>query len=228
MDTTPSTCPKCKCPTPGGAVECPKCGLIFAKYRAAQAAAADAEAERPTMVAIPIVTPDAQAPRRFPWQWVVAGVLGILGVMWLAKPDVAEASNLVLAASSQGEADPCNETPRCLVVYLSPWCPTCQKAGPLLKELRSRFHQSPKLGVKAVVGLDQASRLETYASNLGSPTFVDGDDAFYKSAGLSGVPGFLVLDPKGRVLERFSGLYPDVDSQLQKLKLDPERLVLIR
>ncbi len=98
----------------------------------------------------------------------------------------------------------------------------------MVSELRYRFRQSPKLGIKTVVGLDQQGRLEAYARSIGSPTFVDTDEKLYRASGLRGVPGFLVLDREGRVLERLSGLYRDVDVQLEKLKLDPERLVLVR
>lgn len=40
------TCPKCKAPRPAGAVECPQCGVIYARFEAAAAKKRAADAEK--------------------------------------------------------------------------------------------------------------------------------------------------------------------------------------
>jgi hypothetical protein len=95
-------------------------------------------------------------------------------------------------------------------------------------DIKQRFHRSPKLGVKTVVGMDERPKLEAYARAMGEATFLDPELAFSRAASVKSVPSWLVLDAQHRVLDRMAGSYPDAETQLEKLGLDPVSLVKVR
>jgi thiol-disulfide isomerase/thioredoxin len=102
--------------------------------------------------------------------------------------------------------DPCARAEKCLGVYLAPWCPQCQRSGPLLAELRERAARSGgRVGVKVIVGRDEREVLERYAEQLGGPVFFDDDGAFLRQIGGGGVPAWISWDASGHVLEKFHG-----------------------
>lgn len=104
-----------------------------------------------------------------------------------------------------GGPDPCVRVEKCLGVYLTPWCPHCQKSGPLVDELRQRAARSGgRVGVKVIVGRDERATLESYAQHLGAPVFFDDDGRFYRQVG-GGVPAWLSWDASGHILEKMHG-----------------------
>lgn len=101
--------------------------------------------------------------------------------------------------------DPCARTERCLAVYLSPWCPQCQKSQGLVDEMRSRTARSGgRVGFKVIVGRDQPDALEQYARQIGGTIFFDDDGKFWRQVG-GGVPAWVAWDDQGRVLATLNG-----------------------
>jgi hypothetical protein len=97
-----------------------------------------------------------------------------------------------------------------------------------VKEIKYRFHDHPKVGIRTVVGMDARAKLESYAVNLGDDTFVDPEGTFSRAAGVSRVPSWVVTDSRGRVLKKMSGAYSSADAQLEELGLDPVSLARVR
>ena len=95
-------------------------------------------------------------------------------------------------------------TPRCLAVYVAPWCHYCRAATPLIRELRQVL-RSQQVESWVVVGLDREPAVREYARSFGGDTLLDLQNAIEPG----GVPHFYVLDNKGAVLRQIAGLPPD-------------------
>ncbi len=97
-------------------------------------------------------------------------------------------------------ADECLDVERCIYVYVSPWCPSCQRSVELIKELRSYSHGSEgKVGMKIIVGRDSRVNMERFYKKIGGRVYLDPDGEFYDTIGAPGVPTWMVLDGKRRV-----------------------------
>ena len=132
--------------------------------------------------------------------WIVVAALAVIA--WRGGVFAAEIDDSMLEASF---ADPCAAAERCVAVYLTPWCPQCQRSIPLVHELRARAARSGgRVGVKVVVGQDQPKKLEKYARKVGGEIYFDGDGSFYSQIG-GGVPAWVTWDRSGRVHETLNG-----------------------
>jgi hypothetical protein len=108
--------------------------------------------------------------------------------------------------SLYGSGDPCAYKLRCVVVFLAPWCPSCQGSVPFLNDMRKRFDQEGKVGVKVIVGMDSEEKLTSMAKKIGGEVFLDSNKEFSRSAGVRGVPAWWVVDDKKRILARGTAL----------------------
>ena len=59
---------------------------------------------------------------------------------------------------------------------------------------------------KPVVGLSKRPQLESYAAEMGGAVYIDSDSKLYRQVGEPSIPAFIVLDGKGRMIKRQSGL----------------------
>lgn len=104
--------------------------------------------------------------------------------------------------------DPCLQKQRCVVVYLTPWCPHCRTLKPVVVELhRIIQEQVPLVGFKVVVGKDSQKSLKDFAAAFGSSIDVhfDPSGAFFRNAGGSGVPAWFVWDDQGVLVKSMAG-----------------------
>jgi thiol-disulfide isomerase/thioredoxin len=154
------------------------------------------------------------------------GVLVLLGLAYALRPR-PNVSGLALERVGEG-ADPCAFKQRCLIAYVSPWCPACRQAHGLITELREHFEASTTVGVKVVVGLDTPDGARAGAKSFEGPTFVDLQNRLYDKVGFSSVPSFAVVDAQGRVVQTQAGFIPDVDTQVHQLGLDGRALAKLR
>ncbi len=96
-------------------------------------------------------------------------------------------------------------TPKCLTVYVAPWCGYCRRATPLILQLRRHLSLN-NVATRVIVGMDQARAVEDYARDFGPDTLLDIEGAMRPG----GVPHFYVSDAQGAVLKAVPGL-PRVD-----------------
>lgn len=167
------------------------------------------------------------------WKGLAVPVLIFLGFIgagayWM-RPRTLPAFTLDRAgASSEPGEDPCADKPRCLSIYVAPWCPSCRAASPVVLEIKERFRDHPKLGIRTVVGMDERPNLESYAKELGADVFLDPGSGFSKAADIHSVPSWVVSDARGRVLKKMAGASSSADDQIERLGLDPVSLASVR
>jgi thiol-disulfide isomerase/thioredoxin len=104
----------------------------------------------------------------------------------------------------------------CVLIYVAPWCPHCQKASPMIISLAQQL-KSEGIGVEIVIGRDSNSAIEAYAKKFPFPVYADASGLYYEKAGISGVPSFVVTNRKGKVLKREFGYYSTVKAQRDAL-----------
>lgn len=109
-----------------------------------------------------------------------------------------------LAALDTGEVKDMGgcSTPRCLSVYVSPWCGVCRASTGLVKDLRG-YLSGKGVETRVIVGRDSPGEVEGYAREFGQGTFLDPGGRFPLRGG---VPNFIVSDGEGRVLRSVPGV----------------------
>ncbi len=137
-------------------------------------------------------------------------VIAFLGYRFYSNQPASREPKVVLAGVQDGQKDPCFGKGRCLVVYVAPWCPSCQQASALIDALRNRSSNA-NFGVKIIAGLDEPPALMEYAKTLGPGTYIDYDKQYFRGINGGGVPAWFLLSEGGNVLSHFSGLISSSD-----------------
>lgn len=109
-------------------------------------------------------------------------------------------------ALSHGTVAPCEKKTKCVVVYLAPWCPFCQKGVAFFNEVHTRFEKNGTVGMKVVLGSDSTNKLEEMAKAIKAPVFFDPEGRFATLLEVQGYPSWWILNERGRIVERGSGL----------------------
>ncbi|MBI5629373.1 MAG: hypothetical protein HY921_00645 [Elusimicrobia bacterium] len=99
-------------------------------------------------------------------------------------------------------------TPKCLTVYVAPWCGYCRAATPTFLALRT-YLQGQDVATRFVVGLSRGEDLRQYAQVFGPDTLLDPEGRLKLSGG---VPHFVVSTRDGRILRDVAGYPMGVDS----------------
>lgn len=105
-------------------------------------------------------------------------------------------------------------TPKCLTIYVAPWCPYCRAATPMILALRD-YLKKHGVDMRVIVGLDKERPVRKYAEVFGPDTFLDTDGRIQPPGG---VPNFIVSDASGRVLRSLGGAPPS-DEPFTDVKL---------
>lgn len=92
-------------------------------------------------------------------------------------------------------------TPRCLTVYVSPWCPHCRRSGPVIKAVEDDVRRRG-VTARVIVGDDTDRAVRAYAAYFGPGTLLDPGALFPQD----GVPTAYVSDAQGRILSKTFGL----------------------
>jgi thiol-disulfide isomerase/thioredoxin len=98
--------------------------------------------------------------------------------------------------------DVCESKERCIIYYMTPWCPSCQAAVPFVNDLKNRVDRTTKVGLKIVIGSDDLSTIESFATKISGPVYYDPDSSFGQALNLSGVPAILVADQNKKIIKR--------------------------
>ncbi len=139
--------------------------------------------------------------------WFVLPILMLTIFFSPRKSIVLPSINLTSASSSNIGSDPCEAKRRCLVAYVTPWCPACHGSVGFINQVATRVSSRDDVGFKVIVGGDSAQRCSQFARKFSGATFLDPDSHYQRAAGFSGVPHWLVLDEKRKIVSEFSGSY---------------------
>lgn len=107
-------------------------------------------------------------------------------------------------------------TDKCLIVYLAPWCPTCQKITATIISLASEMEKEG-MTVTVVVGKDKLQKITAYANRFPFPVLTDANGSYFTKAEMVAVPYLAVTNSKGEVLNDYSGGYASVKAFRKKL-----------
>jgi thiol-disulfide isomerase/thioredoxin len=98
----------------------------------------------------------------------------------------------------------CSGKRHCVVVYVTPWCPTCHSKEPMFKEWQSKLENDPGLGMKIVVGLERnQGDNKRYAEQYGSQAVIDQNSDIQKAINDPAYPNIYLMD--GGELNSFAG-----------------------
>ena len=98
-------------------------------------------------------------------------------------------------------------TPKCLTVYVAPWCGYCRAASPLILALRD-YLKEHGVSTRIIVGMSDEGQVRRYAKFFGPETMLD-PSGRYNSGG---VPHFIVSNKDGRILRDVPGLPMGIES----------------
>ena len=119
-----------------------------------------------------------------------------------------------------GRPDPCWGKDRCVLVAVGNGCPACAYAHPYITALRDQWKTSRRIGMKIVIlawpikqnmpdgekrWIMNAAQEE--AGAYGDNTYIDWNNTFCQEADLKGIPGFVVVNQRGKILARHAGSY---------------------
>ena len=113
--------------------------------------------------------------------------------------------SLVAVGSLEPVALDACATPKCLTVYVAPWCPHCRNASANINTLRA-FLKEKGIDTRIIVGNDTESEVEQYAESFGKGTLLDANKTFKFSGG---VPHLFVSEDGGRILKDMAGFYEE-------------------
>ncbi|MFH1723447.1 MAG: hypothetical protein ABII00_02380 [Elusimicrobiota bacterium] len=142
--------------------------------------------------------------------YVIGAVFLVLLALFLITrrsgelPGAESFSGVKLAAvgSSEGvELGSC-PTPKCLTVYVAPWCGVCRSSTALINGLKAWLGERG-VQTRVVVGMGQPAEVEEYAREFGPETLVDPAGQVPVAGG---VPQFIVSDASGEILKRMPGV----------------------
>lgn len=91
-------------------------------------------------------------------------------------------------------------TPKCLTVYVAPWCPYCVRSTGIIRNTRESL-RARNVSTRVIVGMDQPESLRSYARDFGGDTLLD-PQGLVK---VSGVPHFIVSGADGTVEKTMAG-----------------------
>ncbi len=154
----------------------------------------------------------ADLPPRSPWPKALAAGAALLAVgMMIGRHSKSGSgqyagfwSGLTEPSAAPAALAAC-PTPKCLTVYVAPWCPHCRDATPAILTMRD-FLNKNNVHTNIIVGLDQPKALAQYAKIFGPDTILDEKGELASG----GVPHFFVTDKAGHLLRDQAGVPQDI------------------
>jgi len=120
------------------------------------------------------------------------------------KPLPATIVNAV-AGPAQSLADACRGSQRCLIGYITPWCPGCRGSLTFIRQAREYL---PTLGhrssMQIIVGDGPSDQLHSLAEEVGGHVFIDEDGSISRALRVGGVPAWFLVNQDGAIIDRAS------------------------
>lgn len=106
------------------------------------------------------------------------------------------------------------------VVFLefwASWCPPCRKSIPAVERLSRKFKDSNVvfLGINLESNTEKIKKF-VKRNGMTYRVMLDTDDVAEKY-GVSGVPSFFIINPKGEIIKSYSGFDPGMEDEWEKL-----------
>lgn len=115
-------------------------------------------------------------------------------------------------ARATGSIDRCQFKERCMLVYMTPWCPACKATLPFVQALHRYSMSRNDLGVQLYVGGDSSENINSMIARSGLPAVAD----LSRKAGMQipgrSVPRWAVIDKEGDIVSNGAGL-PAINSE---------------
>lgn len=206
------SCPKCDAGLHQGQRECPRCGVIVAKYRAR-------EIPSPHHASAPVE--DFKPPRNWTIPAILAGVgLVVALIAYESKGGASRMFPTDGIEQSVTEAqweDPCAAKSKCLVVLVTPWCPSCHRSLGVFQAWYKQLKNSSQAGMKIIVGNGRTERMKAMALKIGEGAYIDTKNQIMTTLRVRSVPHFFILDRSGKIekMGAFSSIRSDVMAVLQ-------------
>lgn len=138
------------------------------------------------------------------WPIAVVAVLAVGAVLRWSSSERLPAEPVALAAAAGGAPVVWNTCagPKCLTVYVAPWCGVCRASTDFINAVTAYLN---KHGVTArvVVGKDSPEAVAEYARSFGPGTLLDPEGRVPLAGG---VPQFIVTAGDGTVIKRQPGV----------------------
>mgnify|MGYP001595734713 CR=1 FL=1 len=138
------------------------------------------------------------------WAVAIVSLLAVGAVLRWSLAERPPAEPVALAAAAGGAPVVWNAcaAPKCLTVYVSPWCGVCRASTDFINAVTAYLN---KHGVPArvVVGKDDPQAVAEYARSFGPGTLLDPEGRVPLAGG---VPQFIVTAGDGSVIKRQPGV----------------------
>lgn len=111
----------------------------------------------------------------------------------------------------------CESKPKCLVVYVAPWCSACHSLTPILQSMHSEAQKSDKFGVKIIVGGGRSpAENKTMADLYGEQAVIDEDSTLRDSLQIAYYPTIYGLNANQEIISKDNDALTWADIELKK------------
>lgn len=101
-----------------------------------------------------------------------------------------------------------------LLVFWATWCPYCNAAVPAINEIQARF--SGRLQVLAIDFMESREKVKAFmkAKNVTYLVLFDSDGEVARQYRVVGIPTYILLDKRGRIVYFDNALPPSLEKYL--------------
>jgi peroxiredoxin len=101
-----------------------------------------------------------------------------------------------------------------LLVFWATWCPHCNAAVPEINGIQSRM--AGKLTILAIDFMESREKVESFmkAKKVAYPVLFDRDGKVARSYGIVGIPTYVILDRRGKIVYFDNELPPSLERYL--------------
>jgi len=110
-----------------------------------------------------------------------------------------------IGGPSQTLAAACSGYQRCLITYITPWCPGCRSSVPFIRNARAFLQTLGQQSVlQVIVGDGADAQLQALASEVGGLVFIDDKQQLNRALNVRSVPAWFLVNEQGMIIDRAS------------------------
>ena len=147
--------------------------------------------------------------------WTVIVLVG--GFILTRGPIPVSMKGVEFKTSQGGKAEICKNKKGCVLVFLAPWCGSCQSHVAFLNELQNSLRYKD-LSLQVIVGWSKKEELSSFAKQLSGTVLLDTDRTFKNRISFSSVPRWFVVDSDQTIIDSFFPSYYEGDTAIAQLK----------
>jgi thiol-disulfide isomerase/thioredoxin len=153
------------------------------------------------------------------WLLSLAGSAIICGC---GPTEMPEVKLDVLNYPTGAEVNPCSKKERCLITFVTPWCPSCQAATEFIQAARKKINNGTNVGMMVIVGQDERASILGHARKIDGLVFLDYDNKFSAAVRVGSVPHWWVIDKSRKIQSSGAGLPTTEDRKVVDYFLDSQ------